>query len=521
MTEHPGVAPDIVVVSAADPDDTDSRRVVDMAPVEDYDRRPALGRRLAGYLDATGAHLVVHWAGGISIHDVAATPDALEPPAIVVVPEEVRDVAVSPDDVVAVADHRGSVQLYALKDDPDTNVRAGDEIGRPYSVRPGTNGVLVGFLPDGTLLTGGQVITFWKTDGSSVLGESAAPGGYGAEFSPDGSVMATSDRFGGLRLTRVSTGDLVTEVSIPRNGLGVPATPMVFTEDGAALVVVGGRGSQNPSGAWPFTFGIGHIEVFDTSTGELITDPVVLENGPEPTAVALSPDQTELAVGYRTGRVELRSFPGLELTEIIQSFHATEWFAGDNRISGLAFTEDGTNLVALNDQGAMASRSIAAHEREWELDASGDLQGFELLDGGLVTSSLDGTLTISDLDDPTTPRVELIGHAGEVRSMAAVGNLLAGGSEVEGRVRLWDLETPEPFGRPIPAADPVVDISSDGHWLAVADGGFVGIWSLDPDDWAEAACDVAGRNLTQAEWDRYLPTGEPYHVTCPQWPTAV
>jgi WD40 repeat protein len=459
MTEHPGVAPDIVVVSAADPDDTDSRRVVDMAPVEDYDRRPALGRRLAGYLDATGAHLVVHWAGGISIHDVAATPDALEPPAIVVVPEEVRDVAVSPDDVVAVADHRGSVQLYALKDDPDTNVRAGDEIGRPYSLRPGTNGVLVGFLPDGTLLTGGQVITFWKTDGSSVLGESAAPGGYGAEFSPDGSVMATSDRFGGLRLTRVSTGDLVTEVSIPRNGLGVPATPMVFTEDGAALVVVGGRGSQNPSGTWPFTFGIGHIEVFDTSTGELITDPVVLENG--------------------------------------------------------------TNLVALNDQGAMASRSIAAHEREWELDASGDLQGFELLDGGLVTSSLDGTLTISDLDDPTTPRVELIGHAGEVRSMAAVGNLLAGGSEVEGRVRLWDLETPEPFGRPIPAADPVVDISSDGHWLAVADGGFVGIWSLDPDDWAEAACDVAGRNLTQAEWDRYLPTGEPYHVTCPQWPTAV
>ncbi len=30
---------------------------------------------------------------------------------------------------------------------------------------------------------------------------------------------------------------------------------------------------------------------------------------------------------------------------------------------------------------------------------------------------------------------------------------------------------------------------------------------------------IAGRNLTQAEWDRYLPD-VPYEVTCRQWPAG-
>jgi alkanesulfonate monooxygenase SsuD/methylene tetrahydromethanopterin reductase-like flavin-dependent oxidoreductase (luciferase family) len=31
-------------------------------------------------------------------------------------------------------------------------------------------------------------------------------------------------------------------------------------------------------------------------------------------------------------------------------------------------------------------------------------------------------------------------------------------------------------------------------------------WTVNPDDWARQACAVAGRSLTQAEWDQYLPT---------------
>ena len=57
--------------------------------------------------------------------------------------------------------------------------------------------------------------------------------------------------------------------------------------------------------------------------------------------------------------------------------------------------------------------------------------------------------------------------------------------------------------------------------------GFVGIsngrvqnWRLDPSTWKDLACRAAGRNLTIAEWQQYGPQGEPYHQTCPQWPTG-
>ena len=43
------------------------------------------------------------------------------------------------------------------------------------------------------------------------------------------------------------------------------------------------------------------------------------------------------------------------------------------------------------------------------------------------------------------------------------------------------------------------------------------IWDLDPAVWRVRACEAAGRNLTRDEWKNFLPEGEPYHVTCPQY----
>jgi hypothetical protein len=61
-------------------------------------------------------------------------------------------------------------------------------------------------------------------------------------------------------------------------------------------------------------------------------------------------------------------------------------------------------------------------------------------------------------------------------------------------------------------------IRPDGRQMALATDEGVQLWDLDPAAWREAACRLAGRNLTREEWERYLPNGEPYHVTCPQWP---
>ncbi len=35
-------------------------------------------------------------------------------------------------------------------------------------------------------------------------------------------------------------------------------------------------------------------------------------------------------------------------------------------------------------------------------------------------------------------------------------------------------------------------------------------WTLDPDHWRDAACAIAGRELTEGEWRQYLPDRDPY-----------
>ena len=50
----------------------------------------------------------------------------------------------------------------------------------------------------------------------------------------------------------------------------------------------------------------------------------------------------------------------------------------------------------------------------------------------------------------------------------------------------------------------------------VRDGSYH-VWNTDPATWATRACEVAGRNLTPAEWAEHMPRGEQYRATCPQY----
>jgi hypothetical protein len=53
--------------------------------------------------------------------------------------------------------------------------------------------------------------------------------------------------------------------------------------------------------------------------------------------------------------------------------------------------------------------------------------------------------------------------------------------------------------------------SPDGAHLATAGAdGAAELWDLDPGDWARAACAVAGRDLTAAEWREQLPARRPF-----------
>jgi len=45
-------------------------------------------------------------------------------------------------------------------------------------------------------------------------------------------------------------------------------------------------------------------------------------------------------------------------------------------------------------------------------------------------------------------------------------------------------------------------------------------WSLDPEVMADAACVMAGRNLTPVEWSTYLGDDHPYTLICPDYPAG-
>jgi hypothetical protein len=55
--------------------------------------------------------------------------------------------------------------------------------------------------------------------------------------------------------------------------------------------------------------------------------------------------------------------------------------------------------------------------------------------------------------------------------------------------------------------------------LSSSADGIIRRWDVDPESWHEQVCFLAGRNRTQAEWNRYLPD-VPYEKTCPQWPAG-
>ena len=61
-------------------------------------------------------------------------------------------------------------------------------------------------------------------------------------------------------------------------------------------------------------------------------------------------------------------------------------------------------------------------------------------------------------------------------------------------------------------------LRADGRELAVDLDDGLAVWDLAPSRLARAACTLAGRNLSRAEWRLYLSRLGAYHRTCPGQP---
>ncbi len=147
--------------------------------------------------------------------------------------------------------------------------------------------------------------------------------------------------------------------------------------------------------------------------------------------------------------------------------------------------------------------------------------------GGLMAlNPRTGTLAITGakgevlLVDPVSGSIDELPGVDTVTSFGFVrnGDWLAV-IESDGAVVLWDVEHTEPIGlvwrgNGSGSSGTVIwsDEASASMWVAIANK-IIEI-PTNPDRWIERACEVVGRDFTQAEWDRLVPGSEPLVTAC-------
>lgn len=125
-------------------------------------------------------------------------------------------------------------------------------------------------------------------------------------------------------------------------------------------------------------------------------------------------------------------------------------------------------------------------------------------------------VVIVDLD---SGQVERVSHVNQVisLSLARGGEILVMGG-LDGTVRLWDIERSESLGLAwrgavgAQSAFSEVDQSLGATWFATA-GELIKI-PLSPNRWIERASEIASRDPTREEWDRYIPGGDDVQSAC-------
>ncbi|MGH7869490.1 MAG: WD40 repeat domain-containing protein, partial [Candidatus Dormibacteraceae bacterium] len=211
------------------------------------------------------------------------------------------------------------------------------------------------------------------------------------------------------------------------------------------------------------------------------------------------------------------------------------------------FTGHGTNVREVKfslDGRTLASRGADRRILVWDLRTgrkSGELVvkdpflNFALSpDGKMVaTGSVEGVGDFMLWDVGTSNRVAVLtGHEDAVSDLAFSpdGKVLVSASH-DGSLFLWDVDNRDRIGAPLrghsnsigidyPALVLGVAFSGSGDSMVSAGtDGHVVLWDLRLASWIDWGCKLAARNLSQVEWNRFLP-GKSYQRTCRDLPSG-
>jgi len=381
-------------------------------------------------------------------------------------------------------------------------------VGTPLD--PSGGGVVssLDWLPDGGLVGGtaaGKVVR-WGAEGRSALGR-LVPG-----VGTDGAVLDPTGRWAAA---------LGTE---PAPVLGLPqpvflvdvATGRAEPEPVATATAVAFGAGRDRQGL-ALARGDGSFAVVDPSTR---TDAFAPRAQSVPIAgIGVSPDGATAALGRVDGSVVLVDTTTGEQRGAPLTGH-------EGFVPWLAFAPDGTTLLTAGiGGGALAwdlTRTPPVPRRLAGEQSLRVLGATYAPDGDLVaTGSADGRVALLDGDSLAATGPATVG-AGVVAPVGftADGSVLATTGD-DRTVRLYDVATRQQIGVPFPKGTTYgkAALSSDGTMLLSGSADGLVIWDVDPASWVRRACAAAGRNLTRAEWDRFLP-GVAYRSTCPSWPAG-
>jgi WD40 repeat protein len=266
------------------------------------------------------------------------------------------------------------------------------------------------------------------------------------------------------------------------------------------------------------------IHLWDVSTNELLTEPLTGHTD-SVLDVTFSPDGWILASTSRDDSIILWDMSTFQPLGRPLTGHTDD-------VSGAAFSTDGKILVSASWDGSIilwdvatqkmlrppltrhqgAVVSVAASPVEQMLASAGR-------DGKIILWNLATGQPIKTLLQARPGTVWQVAFSPNGRTLASAGcaQVTARGNCEHGEIRLWDLPTSRQLGQSFVGHHDVawtIAFSPDGKKLASSSrDGTIIVWDLDLDSWIKRACDIANRNLAEAEWQLYL-GDEAYHATC-------
>ena len=418
-------------------------------------------------------------------------PGAAEPCAFLVLAERVGR--------IYCGDRSGQIEERSFAD--------GGRTGRTLDPQIGSVGDLAVTADDRELLAfsaDGGTVSRWRLDGSGpitrlVARDRVATDGY------SGGLLPTTRRSALTVSTGHTSGAEVWDAARDRRIAAVPGPGDLHWVGEDQLASVGARGTPR---------------VFDVHAGR--SGPAAyLPRGV--TGVWRSPDHRRVLVASTTSRRAVKRFR-LDVRDAVSHRrigHQVLLDAYDVLAASIAPDDRSVLVTRVDPHGpGLAAYDLATGARQFVAETGVGINDAEISTAGsVVTGAFDGKVTQLDAKS-LSDEADFAGARSGVSALgfSADGSMLSVSADDQ-TVHVYDTATRLALGDPIPADSPAALgwLRPDGRALAVNVRRGVAVWSLDPEYQVRAACRLAGRNLSDTEWNTYVSATASYRRLCPRF----